>query len=375
MKKILIFLIFFSGIGALQADLIMELNFLTPKIKLVIKIKEGKIRYDLLLGNGYGNISRIVNPKTGDDFILEYVPKRISDPSAIFGQTNAVTKVGWPKFQDTDKTEMLNGYEAEIYRATNSDGMTETLWVAKNYPNFQKIKNDLSKLDRRNNKGYMPELNSLSGMPLKLFIPHKSNIGYGADVTLTLLSAREESINDSIFELPKDYPYYGLQSSPSPIGLFNVTTATNLDQWKAAISNLHNDSVLRENWVMRQSDTNTGVRLIISGTNQTWVEFDSNFISIKTKTSSDAIHRIEIQGVGMNIAEIHVIGRVLLKLMGKGESNFNAWCDKIGSHPVDAPLYTSDNAHLYSGRVCGFEILSGHDPEKPWMINFIITDS
>ena len=138
MKTILFFLMFFSGVGALQADLIMELNFTSTKIKLVVKIKEDKIRYDLLLDSGYGNISRIMNPKTGDDFILEYVPKRISDPSAIFVQTNDVTKVGWPKFQDTGKTEMLNGYEAEIYQATNSDGMTETLWVAKNYPDFKK---------------------------------------------------------------------------------------------------------------------------------------------------------------------------------------------------------------------------------------------
>ena len=221
----------------------------------------------------------------------------------------------------------------------------------------------------------MPELNSLSGMPLQLFIPHKSSIAYGADDALTLLSAKEESIDDSIFEPPKDYPYYGLQFSPLPIGLFNVTTATNLDQWKAAITNLHNDPVLKENWVMRQSDTNTGVRLIISGTCQTWVEFDSNFINIKTKKSSDAIRRIEIQGVGMNLADMHVIGRVLLKVMGKDESDFNAWFDKIGSHPVDTPPFTSDNAHLYNGRICTFEILSVHDPEKPWMINFIITDS
>jgi hypothetical protein len=366
---------FFCSVGALQADLIMELNFTSTKIKLVVKIKEDKIRYDFLFDSGYGNISRIIDPKTGGDFILESVPKRISDPSALFGQTNAVAKTEWLKFQDADKTEMLDGYEAEIYQATNSDGVTETLWVAKNYPDFKKIKNDLSKLDSWNNKGYMPELNSLSGMPLKLFIPHKSSIAYGADDTFTLLSAREESIDDSIFEPPKDYPYYGLQFSPLPIGLFNVATATNLDQWKAAITNLHNDSVLKENWVMRQSDTNKGVRLIISGTNQTWVEFDSNFIKIKTKKSSTALHRIEIQGVGMNIADIRVIGRVLLKVMGKDESNFNAWCDKIGSHPVNIPLFTSDNAHLYNGRICGFEILSGHDPEKPWMINFIVTDS
>lgn len=353
----------------------MELNFGSPKIKLVVKVKEDKIRYDFLLDSGYGNISRIVDPKTGDGFILDHVPKRITAPSALFGQTNAVTKSGWLQFQDTGITEMLNDYEAEIYKGTNSDGMTETLWVAKNYPDFKKIKNDLSKLDSRNDKRFMPELNSLSGMPLKLLIPHKSGVPYGADATLTLLSAKEESIDDSIFGPPKDYYYYGLQSLPLPIGLLNVSTATNLNQWKAAITNLHNDSVPKENWVMRQSDTNTGVRLVISGTNQAWMEFDSDFININTEKNSDAIHRIEIQGVAMNIAEIRVIGRVLLKVMGKDESNFNAWCDKIKSHPVDTPLYTSDNAHLYNGRACEFEILSSHNPEKPWMINFIVTDS
>lgn len=375
MKTILIFLTCFLSVGALRADLILELDFASPKIKLVVKIKEDKIRYDILPDNGYGNISRIVDLKAGDDFILDHVPKRIANPSVFFGQTNAITKAEWPKFEDTGEIEMLNGYEAQIYKWTNSEARTETLWVAKNYPNFEQIKNDLSKLDKLNNRKWMPELSSLSGMPLKLLIAHNSDVANGADVPFTLLSAKEESIDNSTFEPPKDYHYYGLQTAPPPTnGLLNATITTNLDQWKAAITNLHNDPANKENWIMRQSDTNAGVRLIISGKNQTWMEFDSNFININVRTNSDDIDRIEIQGVEMNIAQIRVSGDALSKVMGTDKSNFNAWCDKMGNRLMDAPLFSSDKARLENGEMCRFEMLASHNSEKPWMINFIITD-
>jgi hypothetical protein len=374
MKKIFFLLIFFSGVGALQADLIMELNFISPKLKLVVKIKEDKIRYDLLPDGGYGNTSRIVNPKTGDDFILEHVNKRITPSSATFSQTNAAAKTEWLKFLDINKTEIFHGFEAEIYKATNSDGMVETLWVAKSYPDFKKIKNDLSRLDEKSDKRFMPELSSLPGMPLQLLVPIKNSYVSGAYFTYTLLSAKEEFIDDSTFGLPKGYHYYGLQSSSLPVGLLNATMATNLNQWKAAITNFHNDPMLKENWVMQQSDTNTGVRLIISGTNQTWMEFDSNFINVNTEKNSDNIHKIEIQGEDMNIADIRFVGSVLLKVMGKGESDLNAWCDKIESSPADKSLFSSVSAYLPNGKVGRFEIISSDDPEKPWTIKFVIAE-
>jgi hypothetical protein len=218
MKTILIFLTLCFSIAVARADLVMELNFDSMKLKLIVKIKRDKVRYYI---GGYGYMSRIVDLKTGENLLLDDMSKRITNPPPLFGDTNAIAKIAWPKFEDTGKVEMLSGYETEIYKWTNSDDTTETLWMAKDYPNFEQIKKDLSKLDNMNDKRFLPEFNSLSGMPLKLLITYKDN---RSDMLL-LLSAKEESIDDSVFEAPKDYHFY---STNAPIANTNhIISATN----------------------------------------------------------------------------------------------------------------------------------------------------
>ncbi|MGH7990238.1 MAG: DUF4412 domain-containing protein [Limisphaerales bacterium] len=228
MKIILIILTLIYGIAVVRADLVMELSW-GPALKLAVKVKGDKIRYDFFF-NGYGGSSLIADLKTGDSFNLEQMQKSIIRRPSIV-ETNVVSlKKEWPRFQDTDKTEKLNGYEAEIYKRTSSN-MVETLWVAKDYPNFDKIKSDLVKLDQfklNDKKVWMPELSSLSGMPLKLLIPLDQNVTYGAtNVSLTLISAKEESIDDSVFELPKDYHFLSANTNAPVANTNKVISATN----------------------------------------------------------------------------------------------------------------------------------------------------
>lgn len=216
-KSLFILLLGLLGTIAVRADLVMELNLGGSKLKVVVKIKEEKIRYDILPEGGYGNTSRIADLKTGDDFNLDYPPRRIIKNSPVApNQTNTVAKTVWPNFQDTGKTETVNGYEAEVYNGTNSDGMVETLWVAKDFPNFEKIKHDLTKLDQLNIGKWMPELSPLSGMPLKLALFLDAPNGKAA-VPLTLISAKEEAVDASTFNAPTNFHnWYG----PLPDGDF-----------------------------------------------------------------------------------------------------------------------------------------------------------
>ena len=216
MNQILVLLVLGFTIVAAKADLVMEINFGGPKLKFIVKIKEDKIRYDIST-DGYVSSSRIADLKTGDDFNLDPMPKRIiKNPSILSYQTNTAAKPKWPIFQDTGKTETVNGYEAEIYIGTNANGALETLWVAKDFPNFKKIKSDLVKLDKLDIAMWMPELNSLSGMPLKLALPFNGPKGMTAQ-PLTLISAKEESIDASIFYAPTNYHNW---SGPLPDGDF-----------------------------------------------------------------------------------------------------------------------------------------------------------
>jgi hypothetical protein len=205
MKTACIFLTLIFSTAITYADLVMELNWGSPMIKATTKLKGNKILFDIYFNEDKGG-SLIADLKTGERFNIQYWSKKIiKTPSILPDYTNAFTKTASPKFQDTGKAEILNGYEAEIYKWTNSDDVTETLWVAKNYPNFKEMKDDLSKLDKLNDKKWMLNFSSLSGMPLKLFIPDKDD---ARGLTFTLLSAKEESIDDTNFDLPKDYHYY-----------------------------------------------------------------------------------------------------------------------------------------------------------------------
>jgi hypothetical protein len=210
MKQTFIFLALVFTIVVARADLVMEFSFPFPILKgntanTIVKIKGDKIRQDSFL-NGQKIFSRIADLKTGDNFILKD-SKWITTNSLILpNQTNAaVEKAKWSKIQDTGKTEKVNGYEAKIYILTNLDNVTVTLWVVKNFPDFKKIKKDLVKLDKLNDEKLMPEFSSLSGMPLKLLLSSSTNRVIA--IPFTLVSANEESIDDSTFELPKDNPH------------------------------------------------------------------------------------------------------------------------------------------------------------------------
>jgi hypothetical protein len=223
MKTIYLSLALVLSITAVQADLVMDLNWGSPMIKVTTKIKRDKILFDIYVNENKGG-SLIADLKTGDYFDIQHWSKKIIKNSLIpTNYTNDFEKTASPKFQDIGKTEMLNGYEAEIYEWKNLDGITEKLWVAKNYPNFEVIKKDLEKLDKFNDKKWILNFGSLSGMPLKLLIPDKDGNAQGRGLTFTLLSAKEEPIDDSVFELPKDYHFNGTNA---PVASTNEVIST-----------------------------------------------------------------------------------------------------------------------------------------------------
>jgi hypothetical protein len=215
MKRIFILPALVFTIVAARADLVIEQSVVGPQSTRngIIKIKGDKIRADMVDGT-LSDRSQIIDLNTGDEFTLLHNKKEVVKTSLMkFRQTsyysNAIaanTKL--PKPLNTGKTEKVNGYDTEIYTWTNSRGMTETLWVAKNFPNFGKIKNDLAKLDKLNDAELdkmAPDQSALSGMLIKMQWAGIGPKESGLTLTTTLISAKVEPIDASIFEVPKDY--------------------------------------------------------------------------------------------------------------------------------------------------------------------------
>jgi hypothetical protein len=134
---------------------------------------------------------------------------------------NGVTNAEPPKLQDTGQTETVGGYDAEIYTWTNNNNNSGgTVWVAKKFPNYAEIKTQLDKLNNspmsQMSKGMAPDTSALPGMVIKT----KAEV-QGQEITTTLISAQEEPVDASAFEIPKDYqemnaPAMPGQSIPEP---------------------------------------------------------------------------------------------------------------------------------------------------------------
>jgi O-succinylbenzoate synthase len=119
-------------------------------------------------------------------------------------RAGAGTNAPLPQFTDTGKTERVGDYTAEVYTWSRPDGANQTVWVAKNFPDYAKIKAQMDKLNQspmaQISKGSSPDVNTLPGMVVKTQMEMN-----GQKVTSTLVSVKEQSVDASVFETPKDY--------------------------------------------------------------------------------------------------------------------------------------------------------------------------
>jgi hypothetical protein len=173
-----------------------------------MKVKGIKARLDLYAGQPQA-ISTITDLNTGDVIVLLHHRKMFSKtPGAPMKQTRPASsgtaaKVAPPRSRATGKIEKVGSHDTEIYTWSNPRGVTGRLWVAKNFPNYAKIRSELAKVDKSTismNNNLDPELSALPGMTVKTQIT-----GGGQTITVTLLSAREEPVAASLFGVPGDY--------------------------------------------------------------------------------------------------------------------------------------------------------------------------
>ena len=198
---------------------------------MTMKIKGDRIRVDMAAGP-MGNVSTIMDLDAGDSTTLLHQQKMAMKISAAQMQqmmqkmkgrlNNDATNAETPKFQDTGKTETVGDYNAEIYTWTNNNNNSGgTIWVAKDFPNYAEIKTQLDKLSKSSfgqmSKGIAPDTSTLPGMVVKT----KAEV-QGQEITMTLISAQEEPVDASAFEIPKDYqemnsPAMPARSGPAPV--------------------------------------------------------------------------------------------------------------------------------------------------------------
>jgi hypothetical protein len=154
--------------------------------------------------------------------------------------------------------------------------------------------------------------------------------------------------------------------------LTNALTADNLEQWKAAITGLRKSSGLSESWDMEITNRTSGIPIPLMANGQTNF-YKARFINLDIYEGGEKIMEAQLHSPIMNIDETRELGLQLCSVLGQDPSDFLAWCDKVGNHWLDAPLYFSKSAHdPNSNKIFEFKTLRTYTDEKPWFIDFII---
>jgi hypothetical protein len=107
------------------------------------------------------------------------------------------------QLKPTGKKEKINGFDTEEY-TTTFNGVEMSLFIAKQYPNYQKIVEALYQVQ---NGPAMEAFRSISippdkypGLPIRT-----TQTIIGQKIVMTLLSAQEMDLPDGDFAIPVDY--------------------------------------------------------------------------------------------------------------------------------------------------------------------------
>jgi hypothetical protein len=236
MKRLLIGFFMIVTVAAARADLVMrqqaDFGGASNLVAITTRIHGDKIRQDIT-GLGDGDMSVIKDASTGSSIALMPRQKVFTRPDRRATHASGTDAVpAMP--QETGKSDVVGGYETKLFAWaadrklwSDTNGMIETLWVATNFPGFDQIKPELAKLDRANvsfpGRGMQPEISALPGMVVKsrLLVKMGNQV---QPITILLLTARDEPVDPSIFDLPADYKEWNPAPSPGPPG---STPATN----------------------------------------------------------------------------------------------------------------------------------------------------
>ncbi|MBL9153961.1 MAG: DUF4412 domain-containing protein [Verrucomicrobiales bacterium] len=165
-------------------------------------IKGDKARSD----NGTTS-SVIINAATGDMTTLMHDQKMVVTMNTkqlqalaaqVPGQEAGAADAAVSQVTATGEKETVDGHECEIYRIENQ-GMVVKLWVAKNYPNQEKLREQLKILAQLSAPG-APKQPDVPGIAVKTEFEQQ-----GLKFTTKLVSLSDGPVSDDVFVIPAGY--------------------------------------------------------------------------------------------------------------------------------------------------------------------------
>ena len=168
--------------------------------KSTMWIKGDKVRTD-----NDTTTTTIIDTASGDMTTLMHEQKMIIKMNTKQLQELAKQAPGAPtpeasqtKVTATGEKEKVEGYDCEIYLSENM-GMTVKMWVAKSYPNGDKLREEMKVMAKLGTPG-APKPPEVPGIAVKTEF-----VQQGMKFTTRLVSIKTDSIDESKFAIPTDY--------------------------------------------------------------------------------------------------------------------------------------------------------------------------
>ncbi len=220
MKLILRLVPFFIAAAFARADLVIEQKMESPVItgNVTMKLKGERARMDMPSPLG-GTVTTLMDFKSGEITMLLHQQKiatklTIADlkkqqeaGQKILGMDPSKSE----KPKATGKTEKVGDHETEIFELVQGAILVK-LWIAKDFPNAQAIKDQMVKLSSAiGGAGFDPNKLDVAGMVVKSEVSTPNG-----KMTITLLKAKEEAVDEKEFERPEGYQEPKLPDAPVP---------------------------------------------------------------------------------------------------------------------------------------------------------------
>jgi len=202
-----------------RADLVIEQKVESAVMNgnVTMKVKGDQARMDVPNPVG-GNVTMLINFKSGDVVTLMHQQKMAMKMSLadVKKQGEAGQKalgLDLPKMDKpkaTGQKEKVGEYDTEIYEM-NQGAIQAKMWVAKNFPNAQAIKDQMLKISNSmGSTGFDPSKLDVPGMVVK------SETGTAAGkMTVTLVKAKEEPVDEKEFAKPEGYQELEMPKLPA----------------------------------------------------------------------------------------------------------------------------------------------------------------
>ena len=192
-----------------RADIVIEQKMESQFINgnIVMKVKGDQARMDMP-APVVGNVTTFMNFKSGD--VITYVHQQKMAMKMNLSEVKKQQEAGQKalgvdpskleKPKATGQKEKVGEYDTEIFEM-NQGNLQAKLWIAKDFPNAQAIKDQMAKLSSSmGGAGFDPAKVDVPGMVVKSEV----NTPVGKMI-ITLVSAKEQAVDDKEFIKPEGY--------------------------------------------------------------------------------------------------------------------------------------------------------------------------